>query len=168
VNHLAEFRSPIEGDLVSQESAQSTSGPVEIDAIDVLQGMYAAESRYLAAGGPGKADFATLAPFFAPDVVLHQADALPYGGTWRGHEGMERFMVAMSRTWESFEMLEQTYLATGEPLVVLTQVAATARATGQQLEFPILQTVTVADARITDIRPFYWDTAAIASACSTA
>lgn len=153
---------------MSQESAQSTSGPVETDAVAVLEGMYAAESHYLAAGGPGKADFATLAPFFAPDVVLHQADALPYGGTWRGHEGMARFMVAMSQTWESFEMLEQTYIATGEPLVVLTQVRATARATGQQLEFPILQTVTVADARITDIRPFYWDTATVASACSSA
>ncbi|MCY1013923.1 hypothetical protein OV079_52040 [Nannocystis pusilla] len=61
--------------------------------------MYAAESRYLAAGGPGKADFATLAPFFAPDVVLFQAEGLPYGGIWRGHAGLERFFLVMSGTW---------------------------------------------------------------------
>jgi len=141
------------------------SGPPEADAIAVLKGMYEAETRFLAAGGPGKAGFDTLAPFFAPDVVLHQAEALPYGGTWRGHQGMERFMIAMSEAWESFEMVEQTFLALENPLVVLTQVHARARATSQELNFPILQTVTVEEGRITEVRPFYWDTAAIATAC---
>lgn len=142
------------------------SGRPEGDAVAVLKGMYEAETRFLAAGGPGKASFDTLAPFFDADVVLHQADALPYGGTWRGHQGMERFMIAMSEAWESFEMVEQTFLALENPLVVLTQVHARARVTGQQLDFPILQTVTVKAGRITDIRPFYWDTASIADACT--
>lgn len=141
------------------------TGP-KADAIDVLKGMYAAEERFLAAGGPGKASFDSLAPYFAPDVVLHQADALPYGGTWRGHQGMERFMIAMSEAWESFEMVEQTFVSAANPIVVLTQVRARARASGQQLEFPILQTITVEAGQITEVRPFYWDTAAIAHACT--
>ncbi|SDN31667.1 nuclear transport factor 2 family protein [Allokutzneria albata] len=132
--------------------------------LDVLQGMYAAESRYLAAGGPGRADFAELAPFFAEDVVLRQADALPYGGEWRGHAGMERFFLAMSAAWGSFEMVRQRFLSTGEPIVVLTDVRARARATGRVLEFPILQTIGFRDGRISEVRPFYWDTAAIAEA----
>ncbi len=127
--------------------------------------MYAAEVEYLAAGGAGQASFATLAPFFAPDVVLHQADALPYGGTWRGHDGLERFFVEMSRTWDVFEMTEQDFLADTSPLVVLTHVRARARSTGRELRFPILQTIRVADGRITEVRPFYWDTAAVAHAC---
>ncbi len=57
------------------------------ETLTVLEGMYAAEAEYLATGGPGKASFEPLAPFFASDVELHQAEALPYGGTWRGHEG---------------------------------------------------------------------------------
>lgn len=135
------------------------------DPLTVLTGMYAAEARYLASGGPGAASFAPLAPFFSPDVVLHQADALPYGGTWRGHEGMQRFFAAMSGVWESFDMVEQEFLATGEtggPVVVLTHVRARARATGRELAFPILQTITVTDGRIAEVRPFYWDTAAVA------
>lgn len=59
---------------------------------------------------------------------------------------------------------EARYLAAGGP-VVLTQVHARARATGRELDFPILQIVTVKDRCITEVRPFYWDTAAIASAC---
>ena len=84
-----------------------------------------------------------LAPFFAPDVVLHQAESLPYGGIWRGHDGMERFFAAMSQAWEEFEMVEQEFLATSGTAVVLTQVHARARATGRELDFPILQTIRV-------------------------
>ncbi|MFI7492798.1 hypothetical protein ACIBXA_30920 [Micromonospora echinaurantiaca] len=57
--------------------------------LSVLKRMYAAEAEYLAAGGPGTADFTPLAPFFSREVVLYQAETLPYGGTWRGHEGIE-------------------------------------------------------------------------------
>lgn len=128
--------------------------------------MYAAEAEYLAAGGPGEASFDVLAPFFAPDVELHQADALPYGGTWRGHIGMAQFFLAMGQVWESFDMVAQEFLATGETAVVLTQVRARARTTGRELSFPILQTLTVKDGRITEVRPFYWDTQAVADACT--
>ncbi|MEU7786086.1 nuclear transport factor 2 family protein [Amycolatopsis sp. NPDC049159] len=130
------------------------------DPVAVLEGMYAAEAAYLSEG-----DFAALAPFFAPDVVLHQAAALPYGGDWRGHEGMAAFFAAMSHTWDVFELVDQAFLATTSPLVVLTHVHARARATGRELDFPILQTITVTGGRITEVRPFYWDTAAIAAAC---
>ncbi len=136
------------------------------DSVAVLTGMYGAEAEYLAAGGPGEASFDPLAPFFSLDVVLHQADALPFGGVWRGHAGMEEFFLAMSRAWSSFDMVEQEFLATGETAVVLTQVRARARATGRELAFPILQTIRIEEGRIAEVRPFYWDTAAIADACA--
>ncbi|WDV51558.1 nuclear transport factor 2 family protein [Streptomyces coeruleorubidus] len=140
--------------------------PSPADSVAVLTRMYAAEAEYLAAGGPDEASFDLLAPFFAPDVELHQADALPYGGTWHGHEGMARFFRKMGEVWETFDMVEQEFLATGEVAVVLTQVRARARATGRELGFPILQTITVKDGQITEVRPFYWDTLAIADACA--
>ncbi|WJV51374.1 nuclear transport factor 2 family protein [Streptomyces flavofungini] len=128
--------------------------------------MYAAEAEYLAAGGPGEASFDLLAPCFSPDVVLRQADWLPYGGVWRGHAGMERFFVAMSRVWAAFDMVEQEFLATGATAVVRTRVHAVARATGRELTFPVLQTIKVADGLITEVDPFYWDTGAVAEACA--
>lgn len=136
------------------------------DAGTVLRAMYAAEMDYLAAGGPGTASFDTLAPYFSPKVVLHQADSLPYGGVWRGHSGMEQFFLAMSQTWSGFEIIEQEFVSTELPAVVLTKVHAQSRNTGKEIDFPILQIVHLADGRITEVRPFYWDTAAIGAACT--
>ncbi|GAA1032538.1 MULTISPECIES: nuclear transport factor 2 family protein [Amycolatopsis] len=136
------------------------------DPAAVLNGMYRAEAEYFAAGGPGSASFAPLAPYFAEDVVLHQAGGLPFGGDWHGHTGLEKFFLEMSRIWKSFEIGEQEFLALGATSVVLTQVRARARATGRELEFPILQALRIEDGRIAEVRPFYWDTAAIASACA--
>jgi ketosteroid isomerase-like protein len=55
-------------------------------------------------------------------------------------------------------MVEQEFLAPGETTVVATQVRARAGATGHELSFPVLQAITVKDGRITEVRPFYWDT----------
>ena len=63
-------------------------------------------------------------------------------------------------------MVDQQFLATSSTAVVLTHVRARARATGQELRFPVLQTIRVQDGRIAEVRPFYWDTAAIAIACA--
>ena len=134
------------------------------DCTPILRGMYAAEREYLASGGPGHGDFAVLAPYFAADVVLCQATALPYGGVWRGHEGMRAFFAAMAATWSEFEMLDQQFLATGETAVVRTRVRARARASRREVSFPILQTLRIADGRIAEVWPFYWDTAAIVAA----
>ncbi|MGK5643066.1 nuclear transport factor 2 family protein [Streptomyces sp. URMC 126] len=137
------------------------------DPLSVLRNMYEAESRYLAAGGPGAASFDLLAPYFADDVVLHQADSLPYGGTWHRHEGMARFFLAMSLAWERFDIHDQRFLGVdGDTVVVYSRIRARARATGRELEFPIVQTIEVRDGRIVRVRPFYWDTAAIAEACA--
>ncbi|MBZ4322129.1 nuclear transport factor 2 family protein [Streptomyces huiliensis] len=141
--------------------------PFPTDPLSVLKGMYEAESRYLAAGGPGAASFDLLAPYFADDVVLHQADSLPYGGTWHRHDGMARFFLAMSLAWERFDILDQRFLGVdGDTVVVHSRIRARARATGRELEFPIVQTIEVRDGRIARVRPFYWDTAAIAEACA--
>ncbi|APS17864.1 ketosteroid isomerase [Streptomyces sp. Tue 6075] len=134
------------------------------DSRAVLTAMYTAEARCPAAGGPGTASFDPPAPCFAPDVVLHQAATLPYGGVWRGHRGMERFFRTMSDTWAEFELMAQDFLATGETSVVRPVARARPRATGRELTFPVLQTLIVQDGRITEVRPFSWDTDAVVRA----
>ncbi|MFH8405063.1 nuclear transport factor 2 family protein [Streptomyces sp. NPDC018019] len=131
----------------------------------VLERFYEAERAYVAAGGPGRADFSALAACLAPDVVLHQSPGLPYAGEWRGPAGMERFMAVMGRLWRSMEFLEQRQSVDGEEVVVTSRVRFTARATGRVLTTTIVQLMTVREGRIREVRPFYWDPAAVAETC---
>ncbi|MCO5993118.1 nuclear transport factor 2 family protein [Actinoallomurus rhizosphaericola] len=138
------------------------------DVRTVLDEFFAAEADYISAGGPGVADFGGMAAHLHPDVVMHQAPTLPYGGVWRGHDGMERFMAAMSRVWRSLEFLERRQWTDGDTAIVSNHGRLTARATGRSIETTVLQVFTVRDLLIAEIRPFYWDTAAIGATLRTA
>ncbi|MFB9431799.1 nuclear transport factor 2 family protein [Streptoalloteichus tenebrarius] len=127
----------------------------------VLDEFYEAERAYMAAGGPGVADFAPLAGLLAPDVVLYSAPGLPYGGVWRGHEGLERFMLAMAECWEAIDFLDRQHVADDERVAVLLRVRFVARTTGRALETTILQLNTVVDGLVTEFRPYYWDPSAV-------
>lgn len=133
----------------------------------VLEKFYAAEAAYVAAGGLGAASYAEVAVYLDPEVVLHQAPGLPFTGTgtWRGHEGMERFLATFSATWESMEFLEQDHVVEGDTAVVRSLVRFRSRATGRAVEALIVQWITVRDGRIVEVRPFYWDPAAVSAAC---
>lgn len=132
--------------------------------LTVLHRFYEAEAAYISAGGVGAASFDELAACLDPDVVMYQAPGLPYGGTWRGPEGIERFMAAMSMAWRSLEFFEQRFVVDEDAVVVFNRGRLTARATGRQLDTAVMQLITVAGGRISEMRPFYFDTLAVAEA----
>ncbi|WP_380163390.1 nuclear transport factor 2 family protein [Jannaschia sp. R86511] len=132
----------------------------------VLRRFYEAELAYLTAGGPGRASFAGIASLLDPQVVMHQAAGLPYGGDWVGPDGVERFFAAMNDTWEYLEVREPRFLEDGDTLVVLCDLVTRSRARGVDMHAPMVQVIQVRDGLIVDFRPFYWDTAAVAAACA--
>ncbi|WP_237706542.1 hypothetical protein [Kribbella flavida] len=73
----------------------------------------------------------------------------------------------MGEIWETFDLVEQEFLATGETAVVLSQVKARVRATGRSSASRSCKRSRSRKGRITEVRPFYWDTQAIAHACTT-
>ena len=145
----------------TQTRAMTTQAKPGATALTVLDQFFAAEAAYIEAGGPGRASFDEMATCLDPDVVMHQAPALPYGGSWHGHSGIEDFMMAMSRAWTSLEFADQQFVVEGESVVVINRGRLRARATGRTLETSVMQLITVKDGRISEIRPFYWDTAAV-------
>ncbi|MDV3127024.1 nuclear transport factor 2 family protein [Mycobacterium sp. 21AC1] len=132
------------------------------NAIAVLQRFYEAETAYLESEPK---DFSVIAVTLHPDCVMHQPDALPYAGQWRGHQGFEQWMAAFSEVWSSLTVTAPQFFPSGSDVVfVRSTVEATARANGAKLTWPLLQMITVKDGLILEIQPFHWDTAAIAAA----
>ncbi|XVQ15705.1 nuclear transport factor 2 family protein [Spirillospora sp. CA-255316] len=136
----------------------------------MIQRFYEAEAAYVAAGGYEKASYDQVAAYLDPEMVLHQAPGLPFTGTgtWRGRDGMERFLALFSELWESMEFLDQEHWGDDDTVVVRNRVRFRARATGREIETLILQVVTVRDGRMVECRPFYWDPASVAAACAPA
>ena len=127
------------------------------DPIDILRRFYAAESVYLSAGGRG--DFSPMADTLAKDCVMLQPDSLPYRGCWRGHDGYRRWMDAFAEAWSSLDVREPHMNPCGEDLVfVRSTVHATARGSGHELTWPLLQMIQLRRGLIARIEPFYWDT----------
>ncbi|GAA4219669.1 hypothetical protein FHR32_000449 [Streptosporangium album] len=154
-------------DLAEQQTGESRADAPQDDAWAVMERFYVAEAAYVAAGGFGKADYDEVAAYLDPEVILHQAPGLPFTGTgtWRGRDGMERFLATFSEVWESMEFLEQEHWGDGDTVVVRNRVRFRARATGREIDTLILQMITVRDGRMLECRPFYWDPTAIADAC---
>lgn len=113
------------------------------------------------AAPPEQRDFSAIAAMISPDFRMEQTSALPYAGTYKGPEGMadwgrrmaEYFDVVDVQTPEIFEREGSSRL------VVVSSVHFRVRKTGQELDFPLCQVVTVDTEKglLLDMRPFYWD-----------
>ncbi len=134
-------------------------------ALDTLMRFYAAETAYLA---PDGGDFSVIAQTLDPDCVLHQPASLPYGGEWRGPAGFKAWMKAFGAQWSSLEVRDPRFYLSGDVVVSHSHVHAVARATGQAIDWPLLQLFRVRDSRILELRPFHWDTAAMLPALGLA
>jgi ketosteroid isomerase-like protein len=133
---------------------------------DVLDDFYAAEVRYLAAGGPKRgASFAEMARCFHPQAVMRQGPSVPFPGEWVGLAEVERFFDILSDTWAAAEGMEVTYFVGDDGVAVSMHVNLTSRATGRSLDSHLGQFITFEDGLIRDFTVFYLDPVAISRVC---
>ena len=74
---------------------------------DVLQRFYEAEARFMVAE---QSEFEPVAATLHPDCLLCEPASLPYGGEWRGWDGVERWMRMFKATWSSLEVRDSQVL----------------------------------------------------------
>lgn len=141
----------------------------ESSAQEVLEEFYRAERIYMAAGGvEAGASFDEMGATLDPDVVLHHSPDLPWGGDWVGYEGFKGWSIEMSSHFDMVDVEDAVFFQNGPQVVVLCRLVTRSIATGETLDSPMVQVVTVKDGRITEFRAFYWNVPAyIAAAGST-
>lgn len=127
-------------------------------SLATLQRFYDAETTYLLSA---ERDFAGIAATLDPECVIYQPASLPYGGEWRGHAGFEAWMQAFSRAWTSLEVRDAELFPHEDVIVSRSHVYARARTNGRSIDWPLLQFFRMRNARILELRPFYWDTATL-------
>jgi ketosteroid isomerase-like protein len=106
--------------------------------------------------------------YLDPDVEVIEAPSLPYSGVFEGHDGFRELSSRMAELWEFAPGKTFDYIDDGTGRVmVLTLGRAIAKETGREVEWRLAELFTVRDGLIVEIRPFYWDTAAIVAATRT-
>jgi uncharacterized protein len=124
-----------------------------------------AQAAYIAGG---RKDFGAMAAALHPEIVLEQPASLPYGGVWRGHQGLREWLEAMDAAWSSVEVEEPEIIQAGETAIVEALFRGTARESGEVAAMPICEVIRFAGGLPVFWRVFYFDTAAVLRALGAA
>lgn len=130
-------------------------------AFQTLMRFYAAETAYLA---PDGGDFGPIAETLDPDCALHVPESLAYGGDYYGPAGYEEWSKAFSDQWAALEVRNPEFFAQDDVVIVVAHCYATAKATGNDVDWPLMQLFRVRNDKILELSAFYWDTAAVKAA----
>ena len=95
-----------------------------------------------------------------PDVVVHEAASLPYGGTWTGHEGFADLITKIMSLAE-LKILDHTGYETADRLIAHMTLGLRCHATGDVLTTDVVEIYRVADGLISDIDVYYKDVHAL-------
>ena len=96
-----------------------------------------------------------------PDVVLYEADSLPYRGVHRGLQGFLKVVEIAMKTWKDLQIVPKQFLDAGEYVIVFVRLIWTSQKTGEQVEADLAEFWKLEDGKIIEILPYYWDTAAM-------
>jgi hypothetical protein len=100
---------------------------------------------------------------FAPDGVVEQSPALPWGGTHVGAEGLGRFLAALTGHLDSAAVTERLYGDGAGHVVQVGRTCGTARATGVPFDVAETHVWTVRGGLVARFEA-YVDTAAMLAA----
>lgn len=113
-------------------------------------------SAFLAAAARG--DREAMNALLDPQVTVHEAASLPFGGR---HVGVEAFIALQRRVfllWRETRLEVERMIAEGDSVVVLATMYVVAKRSGERLAMPLAEYWRVSEGRIVEVRPFYFDT----------
>jgi len=91
------------------------------------------------------------------NLVLYEADGMPYGGIWHGEAAFRRFNTMIYETWQPLQHKILEYTAGGDLVIVYLQMVGTGR-TGLTYSMTICEPWRLKNGKVVEIRPHYFDT----------
>ena len=129
------------------------------EQIDVVRRLFEAVERR---------DLEALIDLYDRDVEIVEADALPYGGTYRGHDGARRHAAAFVRNWGPLQTPAEHRLdaefcdGTGDTVVARFRHRAFNPITEERFDEPELAVYEVRDGKVVRSQMFHADALAVA------
>jgi ketosteroid isomerase-like protein len=92
------------------------------------------------------------------NLVLHEPEGLPYGGTYHGRQGLLDGIAAINSVWKRVRFSDLRYSVGDDLAIVHLTMTAISRATGKELSMPVCEVWRFRNGKVIDVAPFYWDT----------
>ena len=134
---------------------------LEKNRTDAAEALQTVQAYFEAAG---KQEAAALFATLTQDATITVPTSLPYGGTYTGSSGFTQAMAGFAAAWENSETTDLTLIADGAVVVALSRMTATARTSGRLIDTRIAEVFHLKDGKITQVQPYYQDTAALREA----
>jgi uncharacterized protein len=115
-------------------------------SVDVVRGVYEAF---------GRGDVPAVLGAMADDIEWHEAEGMPYGGVYHGGEAVAQNVFGpITQDIPDFAVKPEEFIASGDAVAAVVRYTGTGKATGKQLNLPVVHVWDVRNGKIAQFRQF--------------
>ena len=102
-------------------------------------------------------DFELMKTFLHPDVVVTEAECLPYAGVHRGPDAYIQLVHTVVNTWDDLQLSVNAMVEDSNLVFVMSEFAGKNKA-GTAFNMPMTEVFHFTDGKVSEVRPYYFDT----------
>jgi len=115
-------------------------------SVDVVRGVYEAF---------GRGDVPAVLGAMTDDIEWHEAEGMPYGGVYHGGEAVAQNVFGpITQDIPDFAVKPEEFIASGDAVAAVVRYTGTGKATGKQLNLPVVHVFNVRNGKIAQFRQF--------------
>ena len=115
-------------------------------SVEVVSGVYQAF---------GRGDVPAVLGAMADDIEWHEADGMPYGGVYHGPEAVAQNVFGpLIEDIPDFALAPEQFIPSGDTVAVVTRYTGIGKATGKELDLPVVHVWEVRNGEIVQFRQF--------------
>jgi ketosteroid isomerase-like protein len=100
-----------------------------------------------------KRDISSILMLMSPEVEIIQSPELPWGGNYRGHDGVKKFLATLAEHIDSQVQVERMIDA-GDKIAVVGRTVGKARKTNLEFDLPVVHIWTFNEGQVIRFEPY--------------
>ncbi|WP_414587787.1 nuclear transport factor 2 family protein [Scytonema sp. PCC 10023] len=106
-------------------------------------------------------DVAGVLATYDPEIVIRDAESLPYGGIYHGLEGAKQHIEGAAQTWNPFKpspaerKLDAVFLDCAEYVIALWRLKGLELSSGRRIDLPAVNVYKLRNGKIVESQMFY-------------
>jgi uncharacterized protein len=103
----------------------------------------------------GRGDVPAVLGAMAADIEWHEAEGMPYGGVYHGGEAVAQNVFGpITQDVVDFAVTAEEFIASGDAVAAVVRYTGTGRATGKELDLPVVHLWKVRNGKVEQFRQF--------------